>query len=34
MPTSDARLIAVDPQTGARCSNFANNGILDLMHND
>lgn len=33
MPTSDARLIAVDPQTGARCSNFADNGVLDLMHN-
>lgn len=33
MPTSDAKLIAVDPTTGARCSNFANDGILDLMHN-
>ena len=33
MPTSDARLIAVDPATGARCSNFADDGVLDLMHN-
>lgn len=33
LPTSDARLIALDPQTGARCSNFADNGVLDLMHN-
>lgn len=33
MPTSDARLIALDPETGARCANFANDGELDLMHN-
>ncbi|WP_088922126.1 membrane-bound PQQ-dependent dehydrogenase, glucose/quinate/shikimate family [Granulosicoccus antarcticus] len=33
MPTSDARLIAVDPVSGARCSNFAEDGVLDLMHN-
>lgn len=33
MPTSDARLLAVDPATGARCANFADNGELDLMHN-
>ncbi|MDR5859235.1 glucose/quinate/shikimate family membrane-bound PQQ-dependent dehydrogenase [Halomonas eurihalina] len=33
LPTSDARLIAVDPTTGARCSNFADNGELDLLHN-
>ena len=33
MPTSDARLLALDPETGARCSNFADNGELDLMHN-
>ncbi len=33
LPTSDARLIAIDPETGARCSNFANDGELDLMHN-
>lgn len=33
MPTSDARLLAVDPATGARCSGFAEDGSLDLMHN-
>lgn len=33
LPTSDARLIAVDPTTGARCASFANDGVLDLMHN-
>jgi len=33
MPTSDARLLAVDPETGARCSGFAEDGSLDLMHN-
>ncbi len=33
LPTSDARLLALDPSTGARCSNFADNGELDLMHN-
>ncbi|MCL1481920.1 MULTISPECIES: membrane-bound PQQ-dependent dehydrogenase, glucose/quinate/shikimate family [unclassified Marinobacter] len=33
LPTSDARLIAVDPETGARCSNFADDGELDLLHN-
>ncbi len=33
LPTSDARLIALDPATGARCSNFGINGELDLMHN-
>ncbi|MFD1383207.1 glucose/quinate/shikimate family membrane-bound PQQ-dependent dehydrogenase [Rhodanobacter aciditrophus] len=33
LPTSDARLLAVDPETGALCSNFADNGTLDLMHN-
>ncbi len=33
MPTSDARLLAVDPETGARCADFANDGVLDLMHN-
>ncbi len=33
LPTSDARLIALDPATGARCANFANNGELDLIHN-
>lgn len=33
LPTSDARLLALDPATGARCSNFAESGELDLMHN-
>ncbi|RDL45211.1 membrane-bound PQQ-dependent dehydrogenase, glucose/quinate/shikimate family [Marinomonas piezotolerans] len=33
LPTSDARLLAVDPETGARCANFADDGVLDLMHN-
>jgi quinoprotein glucose dehydrogenase len=33
LPTSDARLVAVDPTTGARCVNFADQGELDLMHN-
>ncbi|WP_089137753.1 membrane-bound PQQ-dependent dehydrogenase, glucose/quinate/shikimate family [Vibrio rumoiensis] len=33
LPTSDARLIAIDPKTGARCSNFAKDGVLDLMAN-
>lgn len=33
MPTSDARLLAVDPETGARCSGFAEDGSLDLIHN-
>jgi quinoprotein glucose dehydrogenase len=33
LPTSDARLIAVDPETGARCSNFADDGELGLLHN-
>lgn len=33
LPTSDARLIAIDPKTGARCSNFAQDGELDLMAN-
>lgn len=31
LPTSDARLIAIDPKTGARCEEFAKNGELDLM---
>ncbi|TBW45978.1 glucose/quinate/shikimate family membrane-bound PQQ-dependent dehydrogenase [Marinobacter halodurans] len=33
LPTSDARLLALDPATGARCRNFADDGSLDLMHN-
>ncbi|WP_456295127.1 glucose/quinate/shikimate family membrane-bound PQQ-dependent dehydrogenase [Vibrio sp. AK197] len=31
MPTSDARLLAIDPSTGALCRNFAKDGVLDLM---
>ena len=33
LPTSDAKLYALDPKDGHLCSNFANNGVLDLMHN-
>ncbi|RAU18772.1 membrane-bound PQQ-dependent dehydrogenase, glucose/quinate/shikimate family [Nitrincola tibetensis] len=33
MPTSDARLLAFDPATGALCARFGNNGELDLTHN-
>ena len=33
LPTSDARLVAIDSETGARCSNFADDGSLNLMHN-
>ncbi|MEX2475365.1 PQQ-binding-like beta-propeller repeat protein, partial [Marinobacter sp.] len=33
LPTSDARLLALDPSTGARCRHFAQDGELDLMHN-
>lgn len=33
LPTSDARLIALDPVTGARCDNFAQHGELDLTKN-
>lgn len=33
LPTADARLLALDPATGARCRDFADNGELDLMHN-
>ncbi|NAW65908.1 membrane-bound PQQ-dependent dehydrogenase, glucose/quinate/shikimate family [Photobacterium halotolerans] len=33
LPTSNARLIALDPATGARCKNFAEDGVLDLLHN-
>ncbi|KDM92291.1 membrane-bound PQQ-dependent dehydrogenase, glucose/quinate/shikimate family [Photobacterium galatheae] len=32
LPTSDAKLIAVDPATGARCKGFAEDGVLDLLH--
>ena len=30
LPTSDARLIALDAQTGTVCTDFAGNGMLDL----
>ncbi|MDP0926930.1 membrane-bound PQQ-dependent dehydrogenase, glucose/quinate/shikimate family [Paracoccus onubensis] len=33
LPTSDARLLALDPETGELCADFAENGALDLMHN-
>ncbi|MDO6705596.1 membrane-bound PQQ-dependent dehydrogenase, glucose/quinate/shikimate family [Photobacterium sp. 1_MG-2023] len=33
LPTSDAKLIALDPATGARCQNFADDGVLNLLHN-
>jgi len=33
LPTSDARLIALDPATGARCEEFAKDGVLDLTRN-
>lgn len=33
LPTSDARLIAIDPTSGARCEGFAKDGVLDLTHN-
>lgn len=32
LPTSDARLIALDPVTGARCDNFAHHGVIDLTN--
>ena len=33
IPTSDAKLYALDPKSGQRCSDFAKEGMLDLMHN-
>lgn len=33
LPTADARLLALDPATGARCEGFAEQGELDLLHN-
>ena len=33
MATSDARLLALDPITGALCAGFGDNGELDLTHN-
>lgn len=33
MPTSDAHLLAIDPETGQLCPEFSDNGSLNLMHN-
>ena len=33
IPTSDAKLYALDPRTGQRCEGFGDDGSLDLMHN-
>ncbi|MGO1781219.1 MAG: membrane-bound PQQ-dependent dehydrogenase, glucose/quinate/shikimate family [Moraxellaceae bacterium] len=33
IPTSDAKLYALDPKTGQRCEGFGDDGSLDLMHN-
>lgn len=33
IPTSDAKLYALDPNTGQRCQDFGKDGVLDLMHN-
>ncbi|MBK4214360.1 membrane-bound PQQ-dependent dehydrogenase, glucose/quinate/shikimate family [Paracoccus caeni] len=33
MPTSDAHLLALDPETGELCPEFGENGSLNLMHN-
>ncbi|MGH6949026.1 MAG: glucose/quinate/shikimate family membrane-bound PQQ-dependent dehydrogenase [Kiloniellales bacterium] len=33
MPTADARLIALDADSGTRCSAFGENGEIDLWHN-
>ncbi|ERL54717.1 membrane-bound PQQ-dependent dehydrogenase, glucose/quinate/shikimate family [Psychrobacter aquaticus] len=33
IPTSDAKLYALDPNTGQRCQDFGEDGSLDLMHN-
>ncbi|MGE6389874.1 membrane-bound PQQ-dependent dehydrogenase, glucose/quinate/shikimate family [Psychrobacter pacificensis] len=33
IPTSDAKLYALDPKTGQRCQDFGEDGALDLMHN-
>lgn len=33
MPTSDAHLLALDPETGELCQEFGDNGSLNLMHN-
>lgn len=33
IPSSDAKLYALDPETGQRCQDFGDNGAIDLMHN-
>ena len=33
IPTSDAKLYALNPETGQRCEGFGDDGALDLMHN-
>lgn len=33
LPTSDAKLYALDAQTGELCTDFAERGQLDLLHN-
>ncbi|MGM8891585.1 membrane-bound PQQ-dependent dehydrogenase, glucose/quinate/shikimate family [Psychrobacter sp. 1Y1] len=33
IPTSDAKLYALDPNTGQRCQDFGDDGALGLMHN-
>jgi quinoprotein glucose dehydrogenase len=33
LPTSDARLIALDAETGKVCENFADKGVIDLRAN-
>jgi quinoprotein glucose dehydrogenase len=33
LPTGDARLIALDPETGERCPGFGDNGSVDLWAN-
>ncbi len=33
LPSADAKLHALDAETGEHCADFANQGVLDLMHN-
>lgn len=33
LPSADARLHALDAATGKHCEDFADHGVLDLMHN-
>ncbi|QHM72717.1 glucose/quinate/shikimate family membrane-bound PQQ-dependent dehydrogenase [Mixta intestinalis] len=32
LPVNDGRLFALDAETGKRCPDFADNGVLDLQH--